>query len=120
MSNSQETAAEHSTVPFRTHSCTIIPGKRTNHESEIPVKTRVSQSRRRLLLSAVVLFVFSSFISAFVSGAVAQTNPAPAPTVPAPALPSLDQIQSQAELDRTITALDAALFDAYNRCDLVK
>ena len=32
----------------------------------------------------------------------------------------LDKIQSQAELDRTVTALDAALFDAYNRCDLQK
>ncbi|HZR66691.1 MAG TPA: hypothetical protein VFA85_16235 [Terriglobales bacterium] len=32
----------------------------------------------------------------------------------------LDKITSQPELDRTITALDAALFDAYNRCDLEK
>ena len=32
----------------------------------------------------------------------------------------LDKINSQAELDRTITALDAALFDSYNRCDLPK
>lgn len=32
----------------------------------------------------------------------------------------LDKITSQAELDRTITALDAELFDAYNRCDLDK
>jgi len=32
----------------------------------------------------------------------------------------LDKINSQADLDRTITALDAALFDAYNRCDLPK
>lgn len=34
--------------------------------------------------------------------------------------PPLDKIQNQAELDRAITALDAALFDAYNRCDLDK
>ncbi len=27
-----------------------------------------------------------------------------------------DKIQNQAELDRTITALDAAVFDAYNHC----
>ena len=32
----------------------------------------------------------------------------------------LDKITNQAELDKTITALDAALFDAYNHCDLPK
>jgi hypothetical protein len=32
----------------------------------------------------------------------------------------LDKIQNQADLDRTLTALDAALFDAYNKCDLDK
>jgi hypothetical protein len=31
-----------------------------------------------------------------------------------------DQIKSQAELDKTVGALDAALFDAYNHCDLEK
>jgi hypothetical protein len=35
-------------------------------------------------------------------------------------VPSLDQIKSQQELDKAIGALDAALFDAYNRCDLEK
>src|ERR1700747_3393947 len=34
--------------------------------------------------------------------------------------PPLDVINSQAELDKAITALDTALFDAYNRCDLEK
>ena len=34
--------------------------------------------------------------------------------------PPLDAIKSQAELDKAITALDAALFDSYNRCDLEK
>jgi Domain of unknown function (DUF4440) len=38
----------------------------------------------------------------------------------AAAIPSLDSIQSQAELDKVVTALDTALFDAYNKCDLVK
>jgi hypothetical protein len=33
---------------------------------------------------------------------------------------SLESIQSQAELDKNLTSLDAALFDAYNRCDLEK
>lgn len=31
---------------------------------------------------------------------------------------AFDAIKSQAELDAAVTALDAALFDAYNRCDL--
>jgi len=35
-------------------------------------------------------------------------------------VPPLEKIQSQAELDKAITALDAALFDAYNKCDLEK
>ena len=34
--------------------------------------------------------------------------------------PPLDKIQSQEELDKAITALDAAVFDSYNRCDLDK
>ena len=32
----------------------------------------------------------------------------------------LDKITNQEVLDRTITALDAALFDSYNKCDLRK
>jgi Domain of unknown function (DUF4440) len=32
----------------------------------------------------------------------------------------LDKITNQEELDRTITALDTALFDSYNKCDLQK
>jgi hypothetical protein len=32
----------------------------------------------------------------------------------------LDKITNQAELDKTVTALDAALFDSYNHCDLQK
>ena len=34
--------------------------------------------------------------------------------------PSLDSIKSQEDLDKAIAVLDAALFDAYNRCDLEK
>jgi len=34
--------------------------------------------------------------------------------------PALESINSQTELDKTIATLDAALFDAYNRCDLEK
>jgi uncharacterized protein (TIGR02246 family) len=36
------------------------------------------------------------------------------------AVQSFESIQSQADLDKAITTLDAALFDAYNRCDLEK
>jgi hypothetical protein len=39
--------------------------------------------------------------------------------VDAQTVPALDKINSQAELDTAITTLDAALFDAYNRCDLI-
>ena len=35
-------------------------------------------------------------------------------------VPPLERIQSQAELERAITALDGALFDSYNKCDLEK
>ena len=35
-------------------------------------------------------------------------------------VPALDSIKNQEELDKAVTALDAALFDAYNRCDLEK
>jgi len=38
----------------------------------------------------------------------------------AQAVPSLESIQSQAELDKVIASLDSALFDSYNRCDLEK
>ncbi len=34
--------------------------------------------------------------------------------------PPLDSIKSQQELDKAVALLDAALFDAYNRCDLEK
>jgi hypothetical protein len=34
--------------------------------------------------------------------------------------PPLDSIKSQEELDKAVAVLDAALFDAYNRCDLEK
>jgi hypothetical protein len=35
-------------------------------------------------------------------------------------VPPLESIKSQAELDKAIGSLDAALFDSYNRCDLEK
>lgn len=38
----------------------------------------------------------------------------------AQAVPSLDEIHNQQELDRAITMLDTQLFDAYNTCNLEK
>ncbi len=38
----------------------------------------------------------------------------------AQSVPELDKIQNQEELDRAGAALDAALFDSYNHCDLEK
>lgn len=38
----------------------------------------------------------------------------------AQAVPALEDIKNQEELNKTIATLDAALFDAYNRCDLEK
>src|SRR5258706_13663071 len=35
-------------------------------------------------------------------------------------VPALDSIKNQEDLDKAVTALDAALFDAYNHCDLEK
>lgn len=42
------------------------------------------------------------------------------PRTVAQAVPSLDNIKSQPELDKVIATLDAALFDSYNHCDLEK
>lgn len=38
----------------------------------------------------------------------------------AQSVPPLDKIQSQKELEKAGAALDAALFDSYNKCDLAK
>jgi hypothetical protein len=56
-------------------------------------------------LSIILSVLFSA---AFVPVSSAQT------------VPPLDKIQNQADLTKAITALDAALFDAYNKCDLEK
>ncbi len=50
----------------------------------------------------------------------APTLHAQAPAILPAAILPFDQIKSQAQLDATLLALDAALFDAYNRCDLPK
>ena len=35
-------------------------------------------------------------------------------------MPAFEDMKSQAELDKAVGPLDAALFDFYNRCDLEK
>jgi uncharacterized protein (TIGR02246 family) len=62
--------------------------------------------KRRFGVSRIVLLL--PLLALFVARAEAQ------------AVPSLENIKSQEELDKAITTLDAALFDAYNRCDLEK
>jgi hypothetical protein len=88
------------------------------------MKARRTFSKITLLLPVVL---FAGFSQITIGCAHAQTAPAPVAPSPTPAaaaadpvIPALDQIKNQEELDRAITALDAALFDAYNRCDLVK
>jgi hypothetical protein len=41
-------------------------------------------------------------------------------TADAQKIKALEDIKSQADLDKTMSALDAELFDSYNRCDLEK
>jgi len=42
------------------------------------------------------------------------------PSAGAQTVPALDKIQNQQDLDHAGAALDAALFDSYNKCDLEK
>ena len=61
---------------------------------------------RRCALSIFVAVIFTAGCSV--------------PFCDAQTVPALDKIQNQEELNKAITALDAALFDAYNKCDLQK
>ena len=44
----------------------------------------------------------------------------PVSSLNAQTIPAFEDIKSQADLDKAAAALDAALFDAYNRCDLAR
>ncbi len=70
-----------------------------------PSRKRDTMIRRSVICVALSLL---SLPMLFVRSSCAQT------------VPPLDKIQNQQELDSAITALDAALFDAYNKCDLDK
>ena len=65
----------------------------------------------RLALSSILLLL--AIPLSFLGNAGAQNGPAQS-------VPALDKIQNQEELDRAGAALDAALFDSYNHCDLEK
>src|SRR6266403_1974174 len=68
-------------------------------------RSRIESSMTRILaLSRTTLLL--PLLAMLVGRAVAQAP--------------LESIKSQEELDKTITSLDAALFDSYNRCDLKK
>lgn len=66
------------------------------------------------LAAKIALVVIVAGFSAVRAGAQDQNKP------PVYVIPPLDKIQSQAELDKAVTALDTELFDAYNACDLTK
>jgi hypothetical protein len=69
-----------------------------------------------------VLFLIPFAVLFIIGNASAQANGGPATTTTSTTLPvlPLDKIQNQEELDKTVAALDFALFDSYNRCDLAK
>ena len=69
----------------------------------------------KLKAAAPQLLLLLSILALVASAANAQAQPVAQPTVQ-----PLDKITSQEELDKTIAALDADLFDSYNRCDLQK
>lgn len=60
------------------------------------------------------LLLLAAFFVMLVSVANGQGQAAAVQSLP------LDKITNQADLDKTVSALDAALFDSYNRCDLPK
>ena len=60
---------------------------------------------KKLFATARMLLMFSVFALWYVRAG-------------AQAVPALENISSEVELDKAIASLDTALFDAYNRCDL--
>jgi Domain of unknown function (DUF4440) len=81
--------------------CDLLKKRREIPQAQRPELQSGMRAGRRILLLLALLAWFAG-------------------RVEAQAVPPLENIQSQAELDKAITALDAALFDSYNRCDLEK
>ena len=89
--------------PFRGGSRNTLSGAHPFRKREaMSLPWIVQRSTFALLMSAL-------FASVLLAGAAS-----------AQSVPPLEKIQNQEELNKAITALDAALFDAYNKCDLVK
>jgi ketosteroid isomerase-like protein len=59
-------------------------------------------------------------LALFGGQAMAQAQAQAGAQARAQGVPALEDIKSKAEFDKAIASLDAALFDAYNRCDLEK
>src|SRR5256712_10642205 len=80
-------------------------------KSRIPTSTTYPQERestmKRLFALSRIALLFP-LLALLVGRAEAQ------------AVPPLENIKSQEELDKAIATLDSALFDSYNRCDLEK
>jgi ketosteroid isomerase-like protein len=70
------------------------------------MEPEILMKKLRLIRTIALVLGFFSLSAASVHG---QTK-----------VPALEDIKSQAELDKAITALDADVFDAYNHCDLAK
>jgi hypothetical protein len=81
-----------------------------------PSKVRISTKANASL--GEIIFMKKSLV--LVVGLLMLVHVRGAAQTAASALPSLESIQSQAELDKAVAALDTQLFDAYNKCDLVK
>src|SRR5579862_928154 len=79
------------------------------------MKTKSASAKYLALLA---LLAASAAMALRAQQSPAQATPAAA-TADSQILP-LDQIQGQTQLDQTVMALDTALFDAYNKCDLAK
>lgn len=64
------------------------------------------------LVASLRMMLLLPLLALGVAPASAQTSLEP--------VPALDDLKSQEELAKAVAALDAALFDSYNRCDLAK
>jgi len=81
------------------------------HQGLVPFHSSTN-SGKGFLHEETLCSVRNGFCLAFLALQVAPVN--------AQTVPPLEDIKSQAELDKAVAALDAALFDSYNHCDLDK
>ena len=91
----------------------VLRNRSLNFKLTLSVSTLVVEIPLKRGCMAPRLGVFIVMVAVFV--AILVVSPVTAQSV----LP-LDKIQNQQELDQVGAALDTALFDAYNKCDLDK